>query len=824
MRGRVEEAAASLTFNKLFELRERERAMAGMAKVADVKRDVRAVRVRMAAHSRFLLDPQVWYMQAWDMIILLAMMWTVFVTPYEISFLPNSNWAPIMNIVITMLFAIDICKEFFLPYRLSHKKGGGKVSSHRAIAINYFRSWFVPDFIATVPIDVIVAAFNQDSASAADSVPFKVIKMVRLTRLLRLGRLLRSSRVIQRLIESVEEHITVSYTTREVTFWTVAMLVVFHWLSCCWGLLAQMRLTQRTPALEAARLVATPSCARGLGSCLSDCEMDILSDLLASTTATGAPFDLVTIHYQEFWLCRAITDGILPPESEEQHGWYYSYILSDMTLSFGIGIYPRHSVELVLAFLCAMINMVMNTFFLGVVATAMSQSDPLTRDYKARMDHLNHYLKESEAPRELRFRTREYLKYTRDLIARRSFDDVYATFSPRLAGDLHAHASLRTLVSVPYFKDCESEFLRSLAPKLTHHGYEATELVNLAEASLCIVTRGTGVKGGKPITLKEYWGEDFIISSAALRDSRPASALTYMEIVCLSRSDLMASMEMYPASAKHLRIAALHLSLVRAPLLIARYFEMKMPDPQAQAAVRRGLTPNKRGFLGRGCSEPGNESGRSSAISTTTQSIPEEPSKTFIHTQALAFDAALRNLGKRATTQQREFHGVMRAINGGAALRGFARDQRYSEDPDMRAQAQQALEVAGDEGRLIMDERGSVVSSEGHTIHVEKAEDANPAVAAINELREHLAKELGGMKHQIQTLQIAVGAKVTLVDKAPFSPLLVRPIAETASASRLLSIRQDPYAVKPADISSGKFLRRKQRIGTPGPPEPHLEA
>lgn len=822
MRGRVEEAAASLTFDKLFELRERQRAMAGMSELSSVKRDVLAVRARMAAHGRLLLDPQVWYMQMWDVNILLAMMWTVFVTPYEISFLPNSNWAPTMNIIITSLFALDICKEFFLPYRLSHKVGGGKVSSHKAIAINYLRSWFVPDFVATVPIDVIVAAFNQDSASAADSVPFKVIKMVRLTRLLRLGRLLRASRVIQRLIEALEEFITVSYTTREVTFWTVAMLVVFHWLSCCWGLLAQMRVTQRTPALESARLAATPSCARGLGSCLSECEMDILSDLLASTTATGAPFDLVTIQYQEFWLCRAITDGVLPPESEDQHGWYYSYILSDMTLSFGIGIYPRHSIELLLAFLCAMINMVMNTFFLGVVATAMSQSDPLTRDYKARMDHLNHYLKESQAPRELRFRTREYLKYSRDLIARKSFDDVYATFSPRLAGDLHAHASLRILLSVPYFNECESDFLRSLAPKLTHHGYEATEMVKLTEASLCIVTRGTGVKGGRPITLKEYWGEDFIISSTALRDSRPASALTYMEIVCLSRSDLMVSMEMYPTSAKRLRIAALHLSLVRAPLLISRYFEMKMPDPQAQAAVRRGLTPNKRGFLGRG-SESGNESGRSSVLSTTTQSIPEEPPKMFMQNQALAFDAALRNLGKRATTQQREMHGIMRVINGGAMLRGFVRDLRHSEDPDMRAQALQALQVAGDEGRLIMDERGSVVSSEGHNIHVEKGEDENPAVVAINELREQLAKELGGMKHQIQTLQIAVGAKATFVDKAHFSPPLVRPIAETASATRPL-IRPDPYAVKPADISSGKALRRKQRLGATGPTEPHLEA
>ena len=51
----------------------------------------------------------------------------------------------------------------------------------------------------------------------------------------------------------------------------------------------------------------------------------------------------------------------------------------------------------------------MNTFFLGVVATAMSQSDPIQRDFKARMDHLNHYLNEAEAPTELRFRTREYL-------------------------------------------------------------------------------------------------------------------------------------------------------------------------------------------------------------------------------------------------------------------------------------------------------------------------------------------------------------------------------------------------------------------------------
>ena len=93
----------------------------------------------------------------------------------------------------------------------------------------------------------------------------------------------------------------------------------------------------------------------------------------------------------------------------------------------------------------------------------------------------------------------------------------------------------------------------------------------------------------------------------------------------------------------------------------------------------------------------------------------------------MAFDDALRNLGQKASMQQREYHGVMRNINGNAALRGFARDQRYSLDPEMRTQAREALKVAGDEGRLILDEQGAVVGAEGKAVHVEKGAPRMPA-------------------------------------------------------------------------------------------------
>ena len=49
-----------------------------------------------------------------------------------------------------------------------------------------------------------------------------------------------------------------------------------------------------------------------------------------------------------------------------------------------------------------------------------------------------------------------------------------------------------------------------------------------------------------------------IVSSAALRDKRPASALTYVEIVCLTRTDLEKELVSYPVSRHHIHVAAVN--------------------------------------------------------------------------------------------------------------------------------------------------------------------------------------------------------------------------------------------------------------------------
>ena len=55
-----------------------------------------------------------------------------------------------------------------------------------------------------------------------------------------------------------------------------------------------------------------------------------------------------------------------------------------------------------------------------------------------------------------------------------------------------------------------------------------------------------------------------IVTSAALRDKRPASALTYVEIVCLTRANLEKEIANYPASRHHIHVAAVNFGARRS--------------------------------------------------------------------------------------------------------------------------------------------------------------------------------------------------------------------------------------------------------------------
>jgi len=152
----------------------------------------------------------------------------------------------------------------------------------------------------------------------------------------------------------------------------------------------------------------------------------------------------------------------------------------------------------------------------------------------------------------------------------------------------------------------------------------------------------------------------------------------------------------------------------------------------------------------------------------------------------------------------------MRAINGGAALRGFARDQRYSEDFEMSTQARDALKVAGDEGRLILDEEGSVVGADGKTVYVAPEETEDPAVVAVKELRKHLASEMGNMRRALTSLKAAVGN-----DATPDWPWAI-PMVPAAVTPAPVCVTEPMLQSRSGFAPQLARTRRKQRVPAVG--------
>jgi hypothetical protein len=181
----------------------------------------------------------------------------------------------------------------------------------------------------------------------------------------------------------------------------------------------------------------------------------------------------------------------------------------------------------------------------------------------------------------MRVRAREYYRQTRDLRKKLSYGELVERLSPTLRGEMVLQMSRSTLEKVWYLKACEPEFLVELAVEMMREGFAPRE--KIPSEKLCIVMRGVAAKAGNILTNGDYWGEDMIVSSRALRDMRHASALTYVEVGTISRDTLEELLEQFPKSEREIRQSAMKIAMQRAIVVISEFVRM-------QQAAKAGVT------------------------------------------------------------------------------------------------------------------------------------------------------------------------------------------------------------------------------------------
>lgn len=140
---------------------------------------------------------------------------------------PKTGWRHVISFVYPVIFTADIVVTFFTTITLD----GEEITSRRKIAVRYLRSWFIVDFLAATPFDLLFAeGWLSELSNAARSLR---LFSPRYIRILLMVRMLRIYHVLPFLQRSNKKDLLNPGIVRLI-FTVFIVLVIAHWIACGW--------------------------------------------------------------------------------------------------------------------------------------------------------------------------------------------------------------------------------------------------------------------------------------------------------------------------------------------------------------------------------------------------------------------------------------------------------------------------------------------------------------------------------------------------------------------------------------------------------------
>uniref|UniRef100_A0A8D0FVT9 Ion transport domain-containing protein n=1 Tax=Strix occidentalis caurina TaxID=311401 RepID=A0A8D0FVT9_STROC len=158
----------------------------------------------------------------WDLIMLIMMVGNLVIIPVGITFFTEQTTTPwiIFNVASDTVFLLDLIMNFRTG--TVNEDSSEIILDPKIIKMNYLKSWFVVDFISSIPVDYIFLIVEKGMDSEVYKTA-RALRIVRFTKILSLLRLLRLSRLI-RYIHQWEEIIFKNVMMLDDTKYTVLSL------------------------------------------------------------------------------------------------------------------------------------------------------------------------------------------------------------------------------------------------------------------------------------------------------------------------------------------------------------------------------------------------------------------------------------------------------------------------------------------------------------------------------------------------------------------------------------------------------------------------
>ena len=549
---------------ELYEETQAKYAVSTEEKAALEREEIEAIVEAMAQRVKqpyFLLLPESKYIQRWDLVTLGALIFTAFVTPYEVALLESpETWGEVdalffVNRFIDLIFFKDMVMNFFLAFRdTSQDTRGRLVKDLPSIRRRYLRSWFTLDLVSILPFDILGMSFDSDVVSS-----LKIIRVIRLLRLPKLVRILRASRIFKRF----ESRISVSYSVIGLMNFSLLLLVTGHWMACFWAMGARMGGEDSYTWLHAL-------CVRRELVWANTTEANAYAAHLAAggNTADDDIAELLADDDDAFVCAHAWHHG------EQYSAALYWAIVTITSVGYG-DITPTNSSEMRLTICCLLIGGVVWAYIIGNACGIVSTLDVGTIKHRQRMDQLNYFMADQNMPDSLRVTLRGYFQAMRTMLKNDSYNAMIEMMSPMLRAEVSLQKA-GWLNQIWYLSGCSEKFIVQISMQLGSTLFIPQETIGFRDA-LMIMSRGVASRAGRVKTPGALWGEDFILQGGELKDRTPCTSLTYAEILALERDDFYATLSGldYDAERAIVRTACVRLSFRLAVLRITRMLRVR---------------------------------------------------------------------------------------------------------------------------------------------------------------------------------------------------------------------------------------------------------
>ncbi|TGZ62996.1 hypothetical protein CRM22_007150 [Opisthorchis felineus] len=498
---------------------------------------------RQVQQGKWVIHPCSSFRFYWDLLMLVLLIANLIILPVAISFFNDDlsiHWI-IFNTISDVIFIADIAVKFRTGV-VTNDFADEIILNPKEIARHYLKSWFMLDFISSIPMDYIYLIFdNKDHYNQFLSAG-RTLRILRLAKLLSMLRLLRLTRLV-RYVSQWEEFLNIASKFMGIFNLVLLMLLLGHWNACLQYLIPML--------------------------------MEFPPDS---------------------WVKRC---KIEDADWFQQYTWALFKAMSHM-LSIGYGRFPPISIgDAWITIVSMMSGATCYALFVGHAAALIQSFDTSKRLYREKFKQVEEYMAYRKLPRALRQRIANYYEHR---YQGKMFDEaqILNEFSECLREQIINYNCRALVAAVPFFTYADQDFVSEVVTKLKFEVFQPGDLIIkegtignkmyfIQEGIVDIITKDGEV--ATSLSDGSYFGEICLLTNA--RRVASVKAVVYSNLYSLDRESFLSVLENYPLMRRTMEsVAAERLSKIgQNPSIVSNREDLKEDLNLVKEIVSSVVTP-----------------------------------------------------------------------------------------------------------------------------------------------------------------------------------------------------------------------------------------